>query len=887
MIVNITTFANVYNTFFAAGEVVEIRAFGLRGKGPWQGFVGGGGGVVYGYFNEAEAFGKAAAALEQAAEGQSGCGVYFTLNPVVPDYLYRAPNLLKAAGAKDKTTSDKDVLVTRWLPIDLDPVRFGGPGRAISSDLNTTEEEFKAAWEARNQIHEALRSEFGAPAGIPALSGNGAHLLFRLPDLPSGDDTERRIRKALAGLAARFNTPQVGVDVKVFNSARIWKLYGTTARKGYHSENRPQRESRIQFNGEGPPVLSGVEVADEGLLDRLGALAPEEPKPKPSPSQRPREASGTSGNGAGDLGPMNVGAYLSHYGIPYEEKPNEKHAGGRLFVLRNGCLFNPEHKFPEAGIAQGSDGRLWYQCFHDSCNGRTWRDARTAISGEDILARWCEGYQERTPPPIRGTRPAPVRRPVEPKGDDDGDGGRPDDDAAPPSGGGTATIGDDWDLSAFIKVTKSGRTLLDHGTVAPWFRERMGHICCEGDERAWWRYDDSGIWKPHETGLVKRFIHQVLGVYSRPAWVTAIHDQLAHECFLGADERGDAGDLLNLVNGMYDIDTDSLLPHSPEYHSRVQIPVNYDQDAECPLWGQTLRQIFSDDKTGGRADLLQEFAGYCLIPKLYKPAVLFAIGDGRNGKGVVDHVLSTMLGQDNVCHVSLRRMEDRFGAIEIKDKLLNSVSETETGLLDVTKFKQVSAGDELQAERKNLSDVKFRPYAKHYIAMNAFPRLSEVTDSFFRRIMVLEFRQRFEGANDDPRLKEKLEAEMDGIFMWALLGLASLRDREWHFAPTADMGDAMDRFRSNSNHLLPFVNEACLIGKEFSARPQSLYRCYKTWCADANVRPRGRNKFYEQLMLSFPSVTRNRASKGEPEMFHGIAMAVPEREERDCGWTEG
>ena len=83
--VDIQKFACVYKLFFAPGEVVEIRAFGLRGKGPWEGFVGGGGGVVFGYFNDAEAFGAAAANLERAAEGKNGCGVYFTLNPVIPD----------------------------------------------------------------------------------------------------------------------------------------------------------------------------------------------------------------------------------------------------------------------------------------------------------------------------------------------------------------------------------------------------------------------------------------------------------------------------------------------------------------------------------------------------------------------------------------------------------------------------------------------------------------------------------------------------------------------------------------------------------------------------------------------------------------------------------
>lgn len=57
------------------------------------------------------------------------------------------------------------------------------------------------------------------------------------------------IRDALHALAHRWGDDQVGVDVTVFNPARIWKLYGTMARKGDSTPDRPHRKSYIQIKG--------------------------------------------------------------------------------------------------------------------------------------------------------------------------------------------------------------------------------------------------------------------------------------------------------------------------------------------------------------------------------------------------------------------------------------------------------------------------------------------------------------------------------------------------------------------------------------------------------------------------------------------------------------
>lgn len=86
-------------------------------------------------------------------------------------------------------------------------------------------------------------------------------------------------------------------------------------------------------------------------------------------------------------GKVDVEAYLNFYGIRYKVKQNDQ---GTLYALDE-CLFDPAHKTNEASIIQLSDGKLLYQCFHNSCQGKGWKDARERISGKDSLAQFMEG----------------------------------------------------------------------------------------------------------------------------------------------------------------------------------------------------------------------------------------------------------------------------------------------------------------------------------------------------------------------------------------------------------------------------------------------------------------------------------------------------------------
>jgi len=84
-------------------------------------------------------------------------------------------------------------------------------------------------------------------------------------------------------------------------------------------------------------------------------------------------------------------AYLNYYGI---EVVTTKSKGSATFFCLKHCLFNPEHANNESAIVQGDDGKLTYQCFHNSCQGRTWHDARAVISGGDTLTPFIDDLHQ-------------------------------------------------------------------------------------------------------------------------------------------------------------------------------------------------------------------------------------------------------------------------------------------------------------------------------------------------------------------------------------------------------------------------------------------------------------------------------------------------------------
>jgi hypothetical protein len=228
---------HVFREFVLPGEVVEVRILKFNSK--WNGqYVRG---TIAGYFDDHEQFCKEV----KRADELEHKGIYFTLQVIDLRLIARSFNRLTPTNL---TTSDKDVLSYRWLPVDLDSVR---PAGIPASDSELTE-----ALKLRKVVRNYLVNEMDFHGPILAMSGNGAHILCRLPDIPATEENQKFIKYILNGLSDRFTNDRVKIDTSVFNPGRIWRLYGTNCKKGdavpggHGREARPHRKSYIDDLGD-------------------------------------------------------------------------------------------------------------------------------------------------------------------------------------------------------------------------------------------------------------------------------------------------------------------------------------------------------------------------------------------------------------------------------------------------------------------------------------------------------------------------------------------------------------------------------------------------------------------------------------------------------------
>ena len=205
---------------FPPGVVTEVRIPKTRA------------GVISGYFDNPASL---VTAIREVDARYSPAGIYCVLNPVVPALIGRAYNRLRERS--EHTTADSNIARRRWLPVDLDPVRPAG--------ISSSDEEHEAALARARTIADEMSGEWGRP--IVADSGNGAHLVYPIYpiDLPNDEESLRMVTGALAMLDQRYSDAIVKVDVTCANAARIWKVYGTVARKGDSIPGRPHRISRV------------------------------------------------------------------------------------------------------------------------------------------------------------------------------------------------------------------------------------------------------------------------------------------------------------------------------------------------------------------------------------------------------------------------------------------------------------------------------------------------------------------------------------------------------------------------------------------------------------------------------------------------------------------
>ena len=214
--------------------------------------------------------------------------------------------------------------------------------------------------------------------------------------------------------------------------------------------------------------------------------------------------------------------------------------------------------------------------------------------------------------------------------------------------------------------------------------------------------------------------------------------------------------IINVKNGLLDIRTRALKPHSHEYLSVIQLPVEFDPTATCPATDKFDSQVFPEDAV----ILSHEIAAVLTSPSVRIQKSILFLGEGGNGKSRKLNQFKAFVGSQNCAAVSLHDLEaNRFAAARLFGKLANICPDLPSAhLAGTSRFKAITGGDEITAEFKFKTSFEFKCHARLIFSANHPPRSEDASEAFFDRWLVVPFQGRFRGtATEIP------EAELDAL----------------------------------------------------------------------------------------------------------------------------
>lgn len=355
-----------------------------------------------------------------------------------------------------------------------------------------------------------------------------------------------------------------------------------------------------------------------------------------------------------------------------------------------------------------------------------------------------------------------------------------------------------------------------------------------------WRKYKDGIWIKTDSDSIKNNIKKIIeaaaseGVRCTANLVGSVAELARLEVSIPAETWDAHPLLLPCQNGVLDIPSRTLLPHTPDIYATSQLPFDFDPTADCPAFKQALQQIPES------IDFLQEFAGYSLTPDTKHEIAIWLYGEPGTGKSTILEGLKAMLGT-RAGILGLADIErSKFALSNLPGKTLVWSAEQPDSFISVSYIiNQIISGETVTVERKYFDAIDITPRAKIIWAMNNLPRITSSNDGIMRRVKVIKF-PALAASERDPELKEKIKTEGAGILNWALDGLDRLRARGKFVIPTI-VEDATKDFKEHNDIIKQFLEDCDatidLLDTQCRTQSQELYDKYKDWCIRNTHKP--------------------------------------------------
>lgn len=268
-----------------------------------------------------------------------------------------------------------------------------------------------------------------------------------------------------------------------------------------------------------------------------------------------------------------------------------------------------------------------------------------------------------------------------------------------------------------------------------------------------------------------------------------------------------------------------------------RLNVEYQPDAECPLWHKVLDELLTEDEQY----TLQEFLGYCLLPTTKAQYAMFLIGNGGEGKSIVNSVMGSIMGNLAV-HGKLEDIDgNKFFTSELENRLMLIADDLPTRKLPATSMIKniITSTAPLRVESKGVRGYQIKPFVRIFGTGNDYVQCyDDVSDGFYRRMIQIKVKPKTR-TKDDKLILDKLLKEKSGILNWLLEGLSRVVSHNFDIYLSESCLAQKESIKKDAVSVLSYLEDSGRVefNKMYNVTSKDFYDDYVRWCESEGIRP--------------------------------------------------
>ena len=373
----------------------------------------------------------------------------------------------------------------------------------------------------------------------------------------------------------------------------------------------------------------------------------------------------------------------------------------------------------------------------------------------------------------------------------------------------------------------------------------------DASTKQWWRYDNAGKWVESSDeyifGEAQKFLREVLPDFN-PSYVE--NCVKFSRTYLLCEKWIETSSLLFLpfTNGVLNLKTNELLPHSPYYGFKWQLPRDYSVIAGN--W-DTIDK-FLDDLCNGNQELKAiaiAWSNAVLKGRSDLQKFLYLFGSGANGKGTFTNLLRLLIGSENTHASTMGDLNgNRFEAANLAGKRLMIMTDEDKRIGGVGVFKAVTGGDPIRYERKGKNASNFIFTGMAVVSANTPTFVGDSSYAINRRKVDFPCGLKVE-ENARRDILPELEKDLTAFTTYLL----SIPD-DWVTTTIRNAGnvEAVKRLNwemtTREDSIAAFFDERLILDCKGSIASGQLYKTYRDFCDESGLMPKSQTNFSPALL---------------------------------------